>query len=88
MHDIHELKRQGLSISAISAATGSDRKTVRRYLDEREAVPVYGPRAPKPGKLDPFQEYIEERLATGVWNAVVLLRELQQRGYTGGYSIL
>lgn len=88
MHNIHELKRQGLSVSAISAVTGSDRKTVRRYLDQREVVPVYGPRAPRPGKLDPFQEYIEERLAAGVWNAVVLLRELQQRGYTGGYSIL
>ena len=27
-------------------------------------------------------------LSAGVWNAVVLLRELRDRGYTGGYSIL
>ncbi len=30
---IHELKRQGLGISAIARRTGLDRKTVRKYLD-------------------------------------------------------
>jgi transposase len=88
VHEIHELKRQGLSVSAISAVTGYDRKTVRKYLAEREAMPTYGPRAPRPTKLEPFYGYIEERLCAGVWNAVVLLRELRERGYTGGYSIL
>jgi transposase len=29
---IHELKRQGLSISAIARQTGLDRKTVKKYL--------------------------------------------------------
>jgi transposase len=88
VHDIEQLKRAGLSVSAISAMTGYDRKTVRKYLDTRQAVPVYGPRSPRPGKLDPFRDYIEERLSAGAWNAVVLLRELKQRGYCGGYSIL
>jgi transposase len=88
VHDIEQLKRAGLSVSAISAATGYDRKTVRKYLDTRQAVPVYGPRSPRPGKLEPFRDYIEERLSAGAWNAVVLLRELKQRGYGGGYSIL
>jgi len=36
--------------------------------------------------LDPFKPYIDERLIAGVWNAVVLLRELRQLGYVGGYS--
>ncbi|WP_281968767.1 helix-turn-helix domain-containing protein, partial [Roseovarius nanhaiticus] len=30
---IHDLKKQGLSISAIARKVGSDRKTVRKYLD-------------------------------------------------------
>jgi transposase len=44
VNDISELKRQGLSIQAISAMTGFDRKTVRKYLLEPEGTPDYGPR--------------------------------------------
>jgi len=88
VYDIEEMKRQGLSIQAISNETGFDRKTVRRYLLQPGAVPVYGPRAAQPGKLDPFKPYLEERLLAGVWNAQVLLRELRVRNYTGGYTIL
>ena len=32
VHDFEELKRQGLSVQAISNMTGFDRKTVRKYL--------------------------------------------------------
>jgi len=88
VQEIEELKRQGLSISAISKVTGCDRKTVRKYLAQPEAIPAYGPRKPRPSKLDTFKTYIEERLKAGVWNARVLLRELRQRGYDGGYAIL
>jgi len=88
VQEIEELKRQGLSIKAISNLTGCDRKTVRKYLAGPEAVPVYGPRPPRPSKLDAFKTYIEERMKAGVWNARVLLRELRQRGYAGGYTIL
>jgi len=31
---------------------------------------------------------VEDRLKAGVWNARVLLRELRERGYQGGYTIL
>lgn len=85
--EICELKRQGLSITQISALTGCDPKTIRKYLDKPQ-TPHYGPRQPRPSLLDPFKPYIKERMAAGVWNAVVLLRELQQRGYPGGYTIL
>jgi transposase len=86
--EIEELRRQGLSISAISAITGNDRKTIRKYLADSGTMPRYGPREPRPGKLDGFKAYIEDRLNTGVWNAVVLLRELRERGYQGGYTLL
>jgi transposase len=87
VNDIQEFKRQGLSISQISALTGFNRRTVRKYLQE-PATPSYGPRAPRCTKLDPYKTYLHERLAAGVWNAVVLLRELKERGYTGGYTVL
>ena len=88
MHDIERLKREGLSIKAISKLTGWDRKTIRKYLIKPEAAPSYGPREPRASKLDGFKPYIEERLKAGVWNARVLLRELRERGYAGSYTIL
>jgi transposase/transposase-like protein len=84
---LQELKRQGLSISQIGALTGFDTKTIRRYLRESQ-TPTYGPRSARPSKLDPYKPYIEERLKIGVWNAVVLLREIKEQGYSGKCSIL
>ncbi|MGC9200320.1 MAG: IS21 family transposase, partial [Acidobacteriaceae bacterium] len=87
--EIVELKRQGLSIRAISRMTGYDRKTISRYMVEPGSRPVYGPRAALArSKLDPFKDYLRERLRAGVWNSMVLLRELRERNYSGGYTIL
>ena len=74
MQEIEELKRQGLSIQAISKLTGYDRKTVRKYLIKPVTTPVYGPRESGPSKLDSFKTYIRERLKAGVWNARVIMR--------------
>jgi transposase len=87
VNEIHELKRQGLSITQISALTGCDPKTIRKYLDNPN-TPEYGPREPRPSLLDPFKPYLKERMAAGIWNGVVLLREIQQKGYQGGYTTL
>ncbi|MBI4443175.1 MAG: hypothetical protein HY649_07350 [Acidobacteria bacterium] len=48
----------------------------------------YEPRPRPASKLDPFKPYLEERMRAGVWNGKVLLRELRERNYTGGYTIL
>lgn len=88
MQEIEELKRQGVSQAKIAELTGCDRKTVRKYLKQQDPTPRYGPRRPRPSKLDRFKPFIEERLKAGVWNAVVLLGELRERGYDGGYTIL
>jgi transposase len=61
VNDIIELKREGLRISEISAMVGSDRKTVRKYLALPEASPQYGPREPRPGKLNRFEAYLQDR---------------------------
>ena len=42
----------------------------------------------RPTGLDAFKPFLEKRLAAGVWNAVVLLRELREQGYPGGYTVL
>lgn len=46
MHNVEELKRQGVSIQAISNMTGFDRNMVRQYSNQAGAAPVRGPRAP------------------------------------------
>ena len=62
---IEELKRQGLSVRAISELTGYDRKTIRRYPVGASATPVYGPRPAAASKLDPFRDYPKERMQAG-----------------------
>src|SRR4249920_1087070 len=42
---IHDLKRQGLSVTAIARQPGLDRKTGRRHLDRGLEPPGYGPPA-------------------------------------------
>jgi transposase len=88
VNGLEELKQSGLSVTAISELTGYDRKTVRKYLVEPEGVPEYGPRRSVASKLDEYKPFLEQRTGSGVWNAQVLLREIRDLGYEGGYTIL
>ena len=86
---IHELRHQGLSISAIARQTGLARKTVRKYLKQGLQAPRYGPRAPRAQLLDPYRAYLRERVkAYPRIRATRLLREIRQLGYAGCYSQL
>ena len=84
---IHDLKRQGLSVSAIARATGFDRKTIRKYLDRGLEAPIYGPRDPRPRLLEPYEDYLREKVqACPGLSGRRLLREITALGYSGGYS--
>lgn len=88
--EIKVLWRQGMGIRAIARELGISRTTVRRYLEDPDAG-QYGPRAPRPTKLAPFEAYLRERIeaARPAWiPATVLKRELEERGYDGGISQL
>ena len=89
--EIRVLKRQGWSIRAIARETGLSRVTVRRHLEDPDGALRYGPREPRPTKLGPYTSYLQERVAAArpAWiPAVVLLREIRERGYAGGVSQL
>lgn len=60
-------------------------KTVRRYL-RAEGVETLLAGGVRSIVLDPFKPDLHERLATGQCNATVLLGEITERGYTGGYN--
>jgi transposase len=86
---IHDLKRQGLTVSAIARKVGLDRKTVRRHLARGMEPPAYGPRPPRPRQLAPYEDYLRERIAA--WPELTgkrLLREIRGLGYEGCYSVL
>ena len=84
---ILELHRQGLTVSAIARQTGHDPKTIRKYIGQGLAAPAYGPRAPRPTLLQPFEAYLAVRVTTyPELTATRLLREVRERGYCGGYS--
>jgi transposase len=88
--EIRVLAKHGKGVREIAREVGVSRNTVRRYLRDAEAA-RYRARPPRPGKLAPFEGYIAERVASAAperLEATVLLRELRERGYAGGYSIL
>ncbi|SDQ20553.1 Transposase [Pseudovibrio sp. Tun.PSC04-5.I4] len=84
---IHNLKQQGLSVSAIARKAGLDRKTVSKYLHQGLEAPVYGPRQRDGRVLEEYKGYLLERLERfpGL-SARRLLRELKTLGFKGGYS--
>jgi len=88
--EIRVLHRHGQSIREIAREAGVARNTVRRYLRDEEAA-RYKPRPPRRTKLDPFKAYVAARLGSAApeWiPATVLLMELRERGYRGGYTML
>jgi transposase len=86
---IHDLHRQGLTVQAIARRTGLDRKTVGKYLGRGLELPAYGPRAPRMGLLEPYHDYLRQRVAAyPELSGTRLLREIRELGYAGGYSIV
>ena len=85
--DVHALRRQGWTISAIARHLGRDRKTIRAYLaGDREA----GVRARTiPGPFEAFAPYCAQRLADDphLW-ASALFDELSDLGYVGSYPTM
>ena len=87
MRELYELKGKGRSIRGIADDLGISRVTVRKYL-RSEGVPKPKARAKRGSKLDAYTGYTDVRLAEGLENCVVLLREIRELGYDGGYTVL
>jgi transposase len=83
---IKALDQRGVYLKDIAAELGVHPRTVSRAL-KRHAAP-HRDRKREPGKLDAHKAKIDQLLSTGVWNAKVILREIQVDGYEGGYTIL
>jgi transposase len=83
---IKTLKKRGVYTKDIASELGVHPKTVSRAL-KRGGVPT-GQRKRRGSKLDPYKSQVDDLLAGGVWNAMVILREIETAGYDGGSTIL
>ena len=86
---IKVLRKQGMSIKAITRETGLARNTVRKYLQQVETT--VRQHSTRPSKLDPFKDYIHSRIQSAApdWiPASVLYAEIAELGYQGKIRIL
>ena len=83
---IQALAKRGVYLCDIADELGVHPKTVSRAL-KRGGAPA-GRRRKRGSKLDPYLPAVDRLLADGVWNAVVIFREIQAMGYTGCITVL
>jgi len=83
---IQALHQRGVYQKDIAAELDVHPKTVSRAL-QRQGAPNRE-WAKRGSKLDAYKSRVDQLLSEGVWNAVVILREIRAEGYEGGYSIL
>src|SRR3989337_3294974 len=83
---IRALKKRDVYVKDIAAELGVHPKTVSRAL-RRGAAPLATGRR-RGSKLDPYKATVDRLLGEGVWNVMVVLREIQAEGYQGGMTVL
>jgi transposase len=86
--DMRSMYKQGMAISEIARRTGHDRKTVRRHVQSDTELPRYKKREGRPSILEPFKEYIDQRIEERDWSTVRLLEDVRGMGYEGGYTLV
>ena len=84
---LYQMHGEGHSARAIARELGLARNTVLKYLKSPEAMHPR-PRPRRSLQLDAYGGHIDRRMADGLENCVVLLRELRALGYEGGYGTL
>lgn len=85
--EVRQLYEQGLSISEIAKRLRIDRKTARKYAKNFEQ-PCYHKRPITSSLLDPYKDYIKNRLEQYDLSAERLYKEIKQQNYLGSYNWL
>ena len=83
---IKSLDQRGVYQKDIAEELGVHPRTVSRAL-KRGGSPQRE-RKKRSSKLDAYKAKVDRLLSEGVWNTVVILREIQAEGYEGGRTIL
>ena len=83
---IQSLTERGIYLKDIAAELEVHPRTVKRAL-QRGGAPK-PERKVGPNKLDPYKVKVDKLLGEGVWNSMVIWREIQALGYEGGRTML
>ena len=82
-NQVMALRAQGGSMKGIARELAIDQRTVRRFVTGGGLFPERAPKARGPTPLDPYRDYIEERIVQGCRFPELIWQELKQRGYMG-----
>ncbi len=83
---IKHMHEQGVPKTRIAKELGLDRKTVRAAIDS-DGCPKHQ-RQSVGSILDPYKDYIKQRLEKYDLTATRIQREITEQGYPGSYTIL
>ena len=83
---IKHLHKEGVPKSRIAEELGLDRRTVDKAIDEDK--PPQQERQSRNSILDPYKDYVKQRIDKYDLTSTRVLREIKERGYPGSYTIL
>ena len=83
---IKHLYKEGVPKSRIAEELGLDRRTVDKAINE-DNLPQQE-RQSRNSILDPYKDYVKQRIDKYDLTSTRVLREIKERGYPGSYTIL
>lgn len=79
----------GMSVSQISRRLGSDRRTVRKYIDNPSLIGQARKKSVRRSKLDSYKQKISDLLDLDItFMASTIHRIICKEGYTGSYDLV
>jgi len=85
--DIRSDRQKGLSYVELGQKYHMDPRTAKRYAESPQK-PEYTLSEPKPTKMDPYKQIVDEWLEEAPYSALRILEKLREMGFDGGYSIV
>ena len=85
---IKHLHKEGVPKTCIARDLGLNRRTVDRAINSDENHGNKRKSQPRGSILDPYKDYIKQRLGKYDLTATRIQREITQQGYPGSYTIL
>ena len=85
--DIRSDRQKGLSYVELGRKYHMDPRTAKRYAESPQK-PEYTLSEPKPTKMDPYKQIVDEWLEEAPYSALRILEKLREIGFNGGYSIV
>jgi hypothetical protein len=84
---IHRMKNAGMKVTQIAGHLGLNRRRLDRWL-RLDTLPERNRMEPRPGMVEWFRGYLQQRWAAGCRHGRTLLAEIRERGYAGAFSTL